>query len=76
MPTMPEAKEPPPSRADRVAEAARRVGSVVGTDARVTARVMVFLAIAALGASMAPVPWSQIAVLALIGLALDWARRR
>lgn len=76
MPTLPYPPEPPAGPAEKIGDAMRRVGAAVGVDARVNVRVLVFLAMAALGASMAPAPWAQIALVSLIGLALDWARKR
>lgn len=75
MPTLPERPEVP-GPAERVSDAFRRVGAAVGADARVTFRAIVFLAVAAIVVSLAPTPWSAIGTIALIGLAIDWARTK
>jgi hypothetical protein len=76
MPTLPEAPERTAGGAERVGNAVRRVGSAVGVDTRVSARVLVFFTVAAVAASTAPMPWAQVAIVALLGLALDWTRKR
>ena len=76
MPTLPEAPEPPAHPIQRLADGARRLGTAVGVDARVHTRALIFLCLAALGASMAPFPWAQVALISILGLALDWARTK
>lgn len=75
MPSLPPVEERP-SLLDRSAVAGRRVAYAVGADARVSLRVLVFLVVAALAVSFAPVPWAQLGLIALVGLALDWARTK
>jgi len=54
----------------------RRVGAAIGADGRVTLRLMVFLTAAVIGSSTAPTPWAQVALVALLGIAIDIARMR
>jgi hypothetical protein len=74
MPTLPVEQERP-QWSDRVGEAARRTRAAIGADTRITVRLLILFIAAALGSSMAPIPWAQIALVALIGIALDVARR-
>lgn len=76
MPTLPVPPEPPAGRVERTTLAMRRVAAAAGADARVTTRALIFMVVIALGASMAPAPWAQLAIIALVGLALDWARTK
>ena len=75
MPTLPEPPEPPAGPAQRLGNAVRATGRALGTDARVTWRVYLYLIVLAIGVSTAVTPWAQLSIVALIGLALDWARR-
>jgi hypothetical protein len=74
MPTLPAAEDTPVSVTSRVAEAARRTGAAIGGG--VSVRLLLLFTAAALGSSMAPIPWAQIALVALLGIAIDVARRR
>lgn len=74
MPTLPAEAEPATSVSSRVAEAARRTSAAIGGG--VSVRLLLLFTAAALGSSMAPIPWAQIALVALLGIAIDVARRR
>ena len=76
MPTLPEAPERAPTRAELMGSAVRRASAAIGADSRVTLRLMVFMVVCALGSSMAPPPWAQLALVALLGIAIDIARMR
>lgn len=75
MPILPE-KDEPPTRAEQLQSAIGRVGTVITGPAPVTVRLVVLLVFAIVGSSMAPVPWNQIAVLSIVGLALEIAARK
>jgi hypothetical protein len=72
MPTLtgPEPAEPI-TLVNRVQSVARAV-----TGATVTFRVAVFLVIAVVGSSMAPAPWSQMALLSIVGLTVELVRSK
>ena len=70
MPTLP----PEPDDPNTFIERSRAV--VQAVTGGVSARLMVLMAVAVVGASLAPVPWSQLGLVALLGVALDVARSR
>lgn len=77
MPILPDIEEPEDhgleARTRAVLDRASR--AVTGT-APVTARLVIFLLVAAGAASMAPSPWAQVAVLAMIGVTIEAVARR
>lgn len=76
MPSLPMPEAAPEGPSERVANALRRAGAAIGADARVTFRTIVFLTLAVVSVSFAGTPWAQIGTVALLGLALDWARTK
>lgn len=76
MPTLEGDPPPGPGYIDRAAVAVRRAGAVIGADARVPFRLLLTLAVAAACASTAPTPFGQIAVVAVVLIALDVARMK
>lgn len=76
MPTLPMPEAPVDGPTERMAIALRRAGAAIGADARVTFRTIVFLILAVVSVSFAETPWTQIGTIALLGLALDWARTK
>lgn len=75
MPSLPPEPDAPPTRGEQVAESIRHAArAVIGQ--HVAVRLIVFLALAVVGASFAPPPWSQIALLGLLGIAVEVAKLR
>lgn len=76
MPSLPMPEAPVEGRGERMATAFHRASAAIGADARVTLRTIVFLIVAVVSVSFAETPWTQIGTVALLGLALDWARTK
>lgn len=73
MPILPERPEEP-DRLDAARAVLSRAQRVVAGAAPF--RLFILLSVAVVASSMAPVPWGQLALLSLLGIALDVARRR
>ena len=76
MPSLPMPEERPAGPGERMASALHRASATIGADARVTLRAIVLLTVAVVSVSFAETPWAQIGTVALLGLALDWARTK
>ena len=73
MPTLPEVEEPP-SPGERLGSVIRRATAAVGADARVTLRVLVALAVLGIAGSTGPMPWPQVAAIALVYMRFVYRR--
>lgn len=76
MPILPDPEADEPSRYDEARAVLGRVGKVITGSAPVTARLVLFLVVTIIGASAAPPPWEQLALLGLLGVTLEVIARR
>jgi hypothetical protein len=74
MPILPEKEEA--ARAEPLRALATRAAALLTGQAPVTVRLVILLVFAVLGSSMAPIPWNQIALLSIVGIALETVARR
>jgi hypothetical protein len=76
MPTLPEEAEKPAGPAERIGVVAQRAGAAIGVDSAVTVRALVYFALIITGLIFEE-QWAQLlGGLGVVGLALDWPRRR
>lgn len=76
MPTLPVPEEAPSGPVERLSSAAHRAANAVGADARVHLRALLAMVVIATGVNTADPPWAQVSTVALVILALDWARTK